>query len=291
VQERGIAAARSPAGADPAAATPGLLDGYGYNQDVDYGNTSAALFGQLEWLPTGRLRILPGLRVNYDRKNVDFDQQVYGGLQTSDPALIALQLSVLAPQAYQADVDDTNVSGQLTIAYHVARAVNAYATYATGFKSVGLNMNGLPRCARPSGAVGRGRETGGHRNFGGDQDRASMASPRTSRPTTRSSTTFRRSDERQRRRPARFPANAKRSACEVSSSTRPPAEDRFTFYGAGAHRRHLRVARRAAAARVNRRTAGEGYFRSVRQISKWSFRPAAYGALRTLLGRFAAVCR
>ena len=63
---------------------------------------------------TDRLSLLPGLRVNYDQKEVDFDQQVYGGLQTTDPALIALQRSILAPQAYAADVDDTNVSGQMT---------------------------------------------------------------------------------------------------------------------------------------------------------------------------------
>jgi len=49
-----------------------------------------------------------------------------------------------APQAYQADVSDTNTSGQVTVAYKVARTVNAYATYATGFKSVGLNLNGVP---------------------------------------------------------------------------------------------------------------------------------------------------
>ena len=85
----------------PAAATPGLLDGYGFNQYLNYQNASAALFGQLEWSVTDRLRLLPGLRFNYDQKDVDFDQQVYGGLQTTDPALIALQLSVLAPQSLQ----------------------------------------------------------------------------------------------------------------------------------------------------------------------------------------------
>ena len=83
-------------------------------------NVSAAVFGQLEWSVTDRLRLLPGLRFNYDQKDVDFDQQVYGGLQTTDPALIALQRSVLAPQAYTADVDDTNLSGQLTVAYKVS---------------------------------------------------------------------------------------------------------------------------------------------------------------------------
>jgi iron complex outermembrane receptor protein len=143
-QEQGSAAARFLLAPTAAAATPGLLDGYGYDQYVDYTNTSAAVFGQAEVAIGDRLRLLPGLRFNYDRKNVDFDQQVYGGLQTTDPALIALQLSVLAPQQYTADVDDTNVSGQFSAAYRLTRAVNLYATYATGFKSVGLNLNGLP---------------------------------------------------------------------------------------------------------------------------------------------------
>jgi iron complex outermembrane receptor protein len=143
-QEQGSAAARFLLAPTPAAATPGLLDGYGFNQYVQYENTSAAIFGQVDVAVTDRLRILPGLRFNYDQKKVDFDQQVYGGLQTTDPALIALQLSVLAPQKYKADVDDTNLSGQFTASYRVTEKINAYATYATGFKSVGLNLNGVP---------------------------------------------------------------------------------------------------------------------------------------------------
>jgi iron complex outermembrane recepter protein len=143
-QEHGDAAARFLLAPSALAATPGLLDGYGFTQSLSFRNVSAAAFGQIEWSITDRLRVLPGLRYNYDRKDVDFDQQVYGGLQTSDPALIALQRSVLAPQAYATDVDDTNLSGQMTVAYRVAPRVNAYATYATGFKSVGLNLNGVP---------------------------------------------------------------------------------------------------------------------------------------------------
>jgi iron complex outermembrane receptor protein len=75
---------------------------------------------------------------------VDFNQTVYGGLQTTDPVLVALKLSVLAPQACTADVDDTNTSGQLTVAYKLSPGMNAYGTYSTGFKSVGLNLNGVP---------------------------------------------------------------------------------------------------------------------------------------------------
>ncbi len=143
-QEQGSAAYRFLLAPSALASTPGLLDGYGFNQHVDYDNLSAALYGQVEWSIHHRLRLLPGLRLNYDTKNVDFDQQVYGGLQTSDPALIALKLSVLAPQAYTADVDDTNLSGQITAAYKLTDRINAYGTFATGFKSVGLNLNGLP---------------------------------------------------------------------------------------------------------------------------------------------------
>jgi iron complex outermembrane receptor protein len=147
-QEQGSAAARFLLAPSAQAATPGLLDGYGYDQYVKFGNVSAALFGQLGWSVTDRLRLLPGLRVNYDQKDVDFDQQIYGGLQTTNAALIALQRSVLAPQTYAADVADTNLSGQMTAAYRVSANVNAYATYATGFKSVGLNLNGVPTDAQ-----------------------------------------------------------------------------------------------------------------------------------------------
>jgi iron complex outermembrane receptor protein len=81
---------------------------------------------------------------NDDRKNVNFNQQVFGGLQTTDPALIALQLSILAPQAYTANVGGHNLSGEVTVAYKLSERANLYSTYSTGFKSVGLNLNGLP---------------------------------------------------------------------------------------------------------------------------------------------------
>jgi iron complex outermembrane recepter protein len=143
-QEQGSAAWRFLLTPTAAAATPGLLDGYGQHIEFDFDTLSAAVFGQLEWAVNDRLRVLPGLRVNYDQKNLDYDQQVYGGLQTTDPALVALQRSVLSPLTYQADVADTDVSGQFTAAYQFNPRVNAYGTVATGFKSVGLNLGGVP---------------------------------------------------------------------------------------------------------------------------------------------------
>ncbi|MGE0406642.1 MAG: TonB-dependent receptor [Candidatus Korobacteraceae bacterium] len=147
-QEQGSAAARFLLAPGANASTPGLLDGYGFNQYLNYSNVSTAVFGQMEFLVTSRLRLIPGLRFNYDQKQGDFKQTVYGGLQTSNLALVALQRSILAPQAYVADVSDDHLSGQLTVAYSVLENVNAYATYSTGFKSVGLNLGGVPTDAQ-----------------------------------------------------------------------------------------------------------------------------------------------
>lgn len=143
-QEQGSAAARYLLAPSPAAATPGLLDGYGQNIDFDFRNFSGAVFGQLDYSLTNRLSIIPGLRFNYDSKKLNYDQQVYGGLQTTDPTLIALQRSVLAPLTYAADIGDNNVSGQLTLSYKLGENANAYGTFATGFKSIGLNLGGVP---------------------------------------------------------------------------------------------------------------------------------------------------
>ena len=124
--------------------TPGLLDGYGIATTVSTDNTSEALYGQIEWRVTDRFSLVPGLRFNYDKKSVDYNRVTYGGLQTTDPALLALKAQVYTPQAFKADVDDTNTSGQLTFQFRANQKVNAYATYATAFKPVGMNVGGLP---------------------------------------------------------------------------------------------------------------------------------------------------
>jgi iron complex outermembrane receptor protein len=124
--------------------TPGLLDGYGIATTVATDNTSEALYGQIEWRVTDRFSLAPGIRFNYDKKDVDFDRVTYGGLQTTDPVLLALKAQVYSPQAFGADVDDTNTTGQMTFQFRANQKVNAYATYATAFKPVGMNVGGLP---------------------------------------------------------------------------------------------------------------------------------------------------
>lgn len=159
-QEQGAAAARfllnpTAAGAN----TPGLLDGYGQRTNILSDHTSAALFGQVEWQVTDRLRVIPGLRFNWDEKNGHYIATTYGQLDTSafTPTLAAqvraLELSVLSPQNYESSGSDDNISGNLTVAYDLADNVHAYATYATAFKTFGLNNNGVPLDAAGNVAV------------------------------------------------------------------------------------------------------------------------------------------
>lgn len=124
--------------------TPGLFDGYGIKSYPSLRTFSGAIFGQVDWAITDKLSLLPGIRYNYDDKKVNFRRETYGGLQTEDPALIALKNAVYTNQAFETDIDDTNFSGQVTLAYKPTKKINTFATFSTGFKPVGLNLGGLP---------------------------------------------------------------------------------------------------------------------------------------------------
>ncbi|MFV8327283.1 TonB-dependent receptor [Flavobacterium sp. ZS1P14] len=124
--------------------TPGLLNGYGIKTKNTLNTFSGALFGQLDWEITDGLHFLPGLRYNYDKKKLDYSRETYGGLQTNDLALLALKKKVYSNQAFKVDVDDTNFSGNLTLAYKASDRVNTFATYARSYKPVGVNVGGIP---------------------------------------------------------------------------------------------------------------------------------------------------
>jgi iron complex outermembrane receptor protein len=124
--------------------TPGLFEGFGIRTTSRLQSFGAAAFGQVDWAITDRLHLLPGIRYNYDQKSVNFNRQTYGGLQTTDPALLALKNAVYTNQAFQADVSESNFSGQVTLSYKTSDRVNTFATYSTSFKPVGINLGGLP---------------------------------------------------------------------------------------------------------------------------------------------------
>jgi iron complex outermembrane receptor protein len=131
-------------------ATPGLFEGYGIRTRSQLKTFSGAAFGQLDWKISSRLHLLPGLRFNYDEKEVDFERKTYGGLETTDPVLLALKKQVYSDQAFKAYVSDRNYSGQLTASYKFSDKINSFATFAKSFKPVGINLGGLPTA---SGAI------------------------------------------------------------------------------------------------------------------------------------------
>lgn len=124
--------------------TEGLFDGFGIKTYQNMNTVSAAVFGQVDYSITSKWSVLAGLRYNYDDKKVDFDRQTYGGLQTTDPALIALKNTVYTNQKFNTQIDDTNLSGQVAVAYKLSKKAHAFVTYSTSYKPVGLNLGGLP---------------------------------------------------------------------------------------------------------------------------------------------------
>lgn len=124
--------------------TPGLFEGYGIRTTSRLKSFGAAAFAQIDWELIPHLHVLPGIRYNYDQKDVDYLRQTYGGLQTSDPALLALKRQVYSDQAFEANADESNFSGQFTVAYKPSSRFNAFATVSTSYKPVGVNLGGLP---------------------------------------------------------------------------------------------------------------------------------------------------
>ncbi|WP_439581511.1 TonB-dependent receptor [Dyadobacter bucti] len=124
--------------------TPGLFDNFGIRTTNEIKSTSLAVFAQADWAVTSKIHVLPGIRYNYDKKVVDYNRVAYGGLQTTDPALVALKNGVYSNQAFNTDYAEGNFSGQLSVQYKASSSFNAYATYSIGYKPIGVNVGGLP---------------------------------------------------------------------------------------------------------------------------------------------------
>jgi iron complex outermembrane receptor protein len=125
-----------------AACNPAVLNGLRAENDILLKTSSFAAFGQVTWKVSDRLRLQPGLRLNYDRKNGTYVSVVTTG--TGSTVLNSDQRGVLAPQSYTAKFSDWNISGDFTASYDIADDVMAFATVSRGFKSGGINLSGLP---------------------------------------------------------------------------------------------------------------------------------------------------
>ncbi len=124
--------------------TPGLFDNFGIRTTNRIQSTSLAVFSQVDWSVSDKLHILPGIRYNYDKKIADYKRETYGGLITTDPALVALKNAVYTNQSFNTEATEGNFSGQLTLQYKLNKSVNSFATYSLSYKPVGVNIGGLP---------------------------------------------------------------------------------------------------------------------------------------------------
>ncbi len=139
--------------------TPGLLDNFGTRTNSSIKSQSAAAFANIDWEILEGLHVLPGIRFNYDRKDVFFDRRAFGGLDTATytksgitadslksekKILQGFKNGVYRNQFYVADAVENNFTYQVTIAYRPNQKINAFATYSTSFKPVGVNVAGLP---------------------------------------------------------------------------------------------------------------------------------------------------
>jgi iron complex outermembrane recepter protein len=124
--------------------TPGLFEGYGIATEASIQSTSAAVFANIDWEILQGLHFQPGVRYNYDKKDAIYDRVTYGGLQTTNPQLLALKNGVYSSQYYESGADETNFTYNATLAYRANERINGFASYSTSYKPVGVNVAGLP---------------------------------------------------------------------------------------------------------------------------------------------------
>ncbi|WP_298398267.1 TonB-dependent receptor [Sphingobium sp.] len=129
----------------PASATrtSALLDGYQTDGRTDFRSESYGIFGEVTWRPLPRVALTGGIRYTYEEKDGVYDVRTFGGVAPT-AALQADQQSILRAQSYSAHVGDGSASGRVNASWEPVDGVMAYASFAKGQKSGGINMSGLP---------------------------------------------------------------------------------------------------------------------------------------------------
>lgn len=116
---------------NPAAAAVVIAPGSQYIDNVLSHEDSAAAFGQANWHLTDRLTLTGGLRYTADRRTGTAGSSTLGTV----PASLA------TPFAYDVEVQGRNLSSLASLAYELSPDSLLYASYSTGYKSAGLNLD------------------------------------------------------------------------------------------------------------------------------------------------------
>ncbi|MDO7835637.1 TonB-dependent receptor [Sphingobium sp. HBC34] len=130
------------------------LNGFGARTFSNPVTNSYAAFGQATWHADDRLSVTAGLRYTHEKKRGRFVQTPFGPTPTGfTPAQESTIQGTRAAFAraidYGTALADNSLSGTLNVAYALSDAALAYATYARGNKSGGLNLTALPAGVDP----------------------------------------------------------------------------------------------------------------------------------------------
>ena len=125
--------------ANPNAAAISIAPGSQYLDDVRTSVDSVAAFGQANFELTPNLILTAGLRYTRDKRWGRSDTSTLG---TPNPA-------TSIPFHYNVSVSDDNLSYLLSASYKVTPDVLLYASYSTGYKGSGLNLNSAVTAGTP----------------------------------------------------------------------------------------------------------------------------------------------
>jgi iron complex outermembrane receptor protein len=125
--------------ANPNAAAINIAPGSQYLDDVRTSVDSIAGFGQANFEVTPRLTLTAGVRYTSDKRWGRSDTSTVG---TPNPG-------TSIPFHYNVSVKDDNLSYLLSASYKVAPDVLLYASYSTGYKGSGLNLNSAVSAGTP----------------------------------------------------------------------------------------------------------------------------------------------
>ncbi len=104
------------------------IDGFFGATTVFHENTTWAVFGQSSYQVNDKLNVTGGVRYTYDEKSLRVGEQNVNGF--------ALQIGAAAVQDYDPiDVDDGQVSFELSANYNLTDDMSVFARYANGFRA------------------------------------------------------------------------------------------------------------------------------------------------------------
>ncbi|MBP8235196.1 MAG: TonB-dependent receptor [Rhizorhabdus sp.] len=135
----------TPGGSAPSAGGLAALNGLFADGTAFARTKSYAGFGEATWNASDTLSLTGGLRYTHEEKDGAFGQVQRGPALTAGEVALGAQAIRNAFAAtiptFLVDTKENNLSGRATLSWKPTEGVLAYATYARGFKSGGLNLN------------------------------------------------------------------------------------------------------------------------------------------------------